>query len=476
MNTFFPSTFEQIFLSFSFMFSSPTYSNFITLSIGWILCQGRHTVSRAIQSAGQPGYSKHHSVFYRFFSRAVWKSDQLGCALLNLAMNFISENDILFVVDDTLCRKSGPHIFGGGMHHDPLRSTYVRKNRQHAFAFGHNWVVISVWVPFPWNPQRGAAIPVLSRLYRSKRTAPKSLYKKRTKMASEMIKTVTEWLPEHKRVHITADGEYACQTVVKDLPAGIDFTGPMGMNAAIYELPTEKGRKQKGRPRLKGKRLPTPKKLAEDKKVPWQKQTVCIYGREIEVFFKSLVVIWYRVAGSRPVRMVITRDPTGRIEDRAYFTTRNDLQPGSVLVLFAKRWSQEVTFYNCKQCLGLEDPQNGWAKRKRRPKNKIPGPQPIGNKGREAVQRTVPFIFTLYGIVFLWYFQHGSFDEDVKTAQKRAPWYRHKKEPSFRDAMMSARKEIIRNQFLCDPDFWRVYQNSEHIIESILYQQLPWAS
>ena len=69
--------------------------------------------------------------------------------------------------------------------------------------------------------------------------------------------------------------------------------------------------------------------------------------------------LWYTVAGTRLVRMVLTHDPTGRLRDRAYFSTDTDRSAPDILRVFSFRWEIEVAFRNTKQTLGLQDAQNG---------------------------------------------------------------------------------------------------------------------
>ena len=71
---------------------------------------------------------------------------------------------------------------------------------------------------------------------------------------------------------------------------------------------------------MKGDQLPCPKMMAADDTIPWQKIQVPIYGRDVMILVKTVRCLWYRVSGTRPVRVVITRDPTGRLDDRAYFS------------------------------------------------------------------------------------------------------------------------------------------------------------
>jgi hypothetical protein len=431
------------------------------------MCVGRRTISRVIQFGTVVDEGKHFSAFYRFFSRAVWDPDELGKRLFPLALSFIPEDSPIFVtVDDTMCRKSGPHLWGGGMHHDALMSNYSGARKAvKVFSFGHNWVILCVCLPLPWNVDRVIAIPIAFRLYRSKKRCPQRFYKKRTVLAHEMIHMVSTWIPPERKVILVADTEYACETVVKDLPDNFDFVGPMNMDAAVFERP--KKQKGRGRRRKKGERLASPNQLIKSGKVQWKTHKISMYGRQVEVLVKSQLCLWYRVAGTKLVRMIVTRDPKGRIADRAYFTTNVKLSIGNTLRAFSFRWTQEEMHRNVKQHLGLEDPQNGWWRREAGcgPQKKVAGPQPHRLRGQLAVERTVPFILTVYALVVLWYLACGSYRQDVDLARRWAPWYRHKEEPSFGDMLASLRRHIIAERNLRDP---AIHAGSEKIDEVLV--------
>jgi hypothetical protein len=465
------SAFHALLAQFIPLFTQPSFANFVALHTGWILCVGRHTISRTIRAMGASARRKHHSVFYRFFSRAVWETDAVGKILFRLFLPFVPGLRVQAILDDTLCRKSGPHVWGAAMHYDPLASTYGGgAGRRLAWAFGHNWVVLALWVPFPWNPDRGAAIPVLVRLYRSKKRCPSEVYRKRTELAVELVHRLAEWLPADSTLVLTTDAEYACQTLVQSLPLGVEFVGPARMDAALHDRLPACGTPRWGRPRKKGHRLPSPRQFASDRRVPWRKTTLNIYGRKVEALIKTRVVLWYRVSGPRPVRLVVTRDPKGRIEDRAYFSTGADWPTETILAFFARRWALEVTFFNAKQFLGLEDPQNGWGRRSgKRRGRKRPGPQPRGHKGERAVGRTVPFIFIAHGLIHLWYFQHGSARQDVQAARFLAPWYGHKKEPSFADMLGALRKDLCRASLSAHPELKCLQQNIMNALPGCLW-------
>jgi hypothetical protein len=396
----------------------------VSLIAGWIICQGRHCISRVIQAASDVDGGKHHSCTYRFLATGRWTADAVGQVLFRLLLRF-APDEVTLILDDTLAHKSGPHIFGAAMHYDAHSSTYGRgttEKRKGFFAFGHNWVVAALWIPLPWGRARGVAVPILFRLYRSKKRSPKSKYHKRTVLAAELIDLVATWLPAERRLIVVADTEYACKTIVRGLPQDIDFVGPMSMKAALFDQPTKQS--GRGRPRRRGRRLPSPRELANSK-TRWKKGTVQIYGRDVIVKFKTMTCLWYTVAGTKLVRMIVTRDPSGRIEDRAYFTTNADSSPEDIIAQFARRWEIEVAFRNTKQVMGLEDPQNGWWRRphgSRRPK-KRPGPNAREGVGEDAISHTLAIPFVAYALTIIWYLAHGKPEQDVERVRLGARWY-----------------------------------------------------
>jgi hypothetical protein len=274
------------------------------------------------------------------------------------------------------------------------------------------------------------------------------MYKKRTVLAQEMMKELEKWIPEDRRVILAGDTEYACRELVRGLPKRFNFVGPIHMDAALFNPPPPKN-KGRGRPRVKGKRLLSPRQLIAASKIQWKSHRMVLYGKTVTVLIKSQTCLWYTVAGSKLVRMIVTRDPKGRFEDRAYFTTDPEMTIEDIARSFSLRWTQEEMHRNVKQHMGLEDPQNGWWRRPtgQRRNKKIPGPQPHKKVGANAVSRTVPFVLTIYALVVLCYFVFGCARDDVERARRRAPWYREKSEPSFGDMIAALRRHLwaIRN-------------------------------
>ena len=311
--------------------------------------------------------------------------------------------------------------------------------------------MLSVRVPVPWAAGRAIAVPLLARLYRGRKRTPKGQYRKRTELAREMLERLLQWLPSERTVRLLGDSEYACKTVVRSLPERLVFAGPVVMDAALHEPPLPYcGR---GRPPERGRRLPSPTLMRRAPKRDWTPVTVDIYGRSVDLLVQSVECLWWTVAASRLVRVVLTRDPSGRYADRVFFATDPTLSPAEILTLVSHRWDLEVTFRELKQHLGLADPQNGWWRRRagERRKTKRAGPAQTRVRSRQTIERTVPFVLAVHGIVVVWYLHHGHAARDVRVVTKRAPWRRQKRAPSFADMLAALRAEILRERLSQHP-------------------------
>ena len=386
-----PETFMPLAAAFVPCFTAPTYRTFCFLVAGWVQCAGRHTVTAVALAAGVVG-SRHISWCHRFFSRAMWHPDHLGLMIFRLALRWVPAGDSLVVlVDDTLARKHGKAIALGSMHHDPLLSS-VRK----AFAsFGHVWVVLALWVPLPFGPRggpKGIALPLLFRLYvGSKRgnraDAPSGVgggaratsgprYQRaqaafppperrptKPELAQEGIALVAQWAATFapvRTVYVVGDTTYTNRTTMEGRPENVEVVGRLRLDAALFAPPPPRRPGQRGRTRKKGARLPTPQAMAATRteRGTWRRLRLTLYGKTVTPLVFRGTALWYGALRHHPIRFVVVRDPSGRRRDEAFFCT--DLTVGVTFLLetYAKRWALEVTFFDCKQSLGFEEPQN----------------------------------------------------------------------------------------------------------------------
>jgi hypothetical protein len=149
----------------------------------------------------------------------------------------------------------------------------------------------------------------------------------------------------------------------------------------------------------------------------WHRFRVVLYGQTVTPLVCCGTALWYTALRDRPIRFVIVRDPSGRRHDEAFFCTDRSAGVAFILAAYARRWALEVTFFDCKQGLGFEDPQN---------------------QAVLAVRRTAPFAGLVYALVVLW--AAHELAAGAVLATPRRPWYRHKAGRSFADLLATLRQ------------------------------------
>ena len=295
-------SFVPLVVAFADCFTAPSFETFQHLVAGWVVCLGRHTVTGVLRAAGAigPRY-KHHSCFHRFFSVAVWSIDEVSLKLIGLVLKqLVAEHEVIVAaMDDTLGHHTGKHIRAASMHRDELLSTRTKV----VWHWGHVWVVLAIVVHVPLC-QKHFALPVLWRLYRSKKLCKKEgrTFLKKTEMAAEMVRTLAAAVPA-RQIVVLADSAYANSSVIKLLPPRVEFVGRSRLDAALYAQPR---RNRRGRPRIKGERLPSPGARAKSSR-GWRRLRATIYGKKATIEVKVFDALWYVVAGGRLMRFVLIR-------------------------------------------------------------------------------------------------------------------------------------------------------------------------
>jgi len=394
-------------------FTPASFSLLVVLFQGWVLAGPRHALTDCLLAAGVAG-QRDHTAFYRFFARGTWSPDALARLVFHaLLARLAPDARVDLVIDDTLARHKGPHIFGLGCHLDAVRSS--RKTK--VFAFGHVWVVLALVVPLPFA-RRGFALPILFRLYRSEKqcAATGATFRKKTELAREMLDLVVTWLaPEEgaaaRRILLAIDSGYANATVLRDLPRPVEVVGAMRPDAALATV--------------KGVATLSPKSLAADESVPWERVTATLYGREQSVEYKTVQAPWARVCGALSLRIVVVRCAVGELPLRVFFDTDGAREVRALLESYAfTRWPIEVTFRDLKQWLGLAE---------------------AGVRREASVLRVVPFVGMVFSLLGLWHL-HSPVASLALTRTDR-PWYRTKETVAFADILQVARKCLRSRDF-----------------------------
>ena len=410
----------QLLAPFRRLFTEPGADRFIELLTAWVLCPGRRTGTRLWQmvaGADRPRYE----AYVAFCREGRWPQRfDLMRVWAHLVVDHLSPRhlqglrELWLLLDDTLFHKTGRKVVGAGRYRDAVRSGVKTVT-----AWGLNIVVLAVYVDPLWGGEPWA-IPINFRIHRKPEqdNDPKVTL---LDLAAAMVREVAEWFPEY-RLALMADGAYAA-LAKRHLPRTVLYSR-MRRNAALYREAPPRQPGQRGRPRKKGARLPTPERWASTlPKASWQSAQVTMRGKQHSRLVFAQRVLWYETCPDQLGLMVLVRDPSGHQPDDFFFTT--DLTATAVAVLehYGGRWTIEETFRAVKQQLRGETPQS-WA--------------------RFGPERTVTLAFLTYGLVWLWYLLTQG---DHPTVVKQ-PWYQGKHLPSFIDALATLRTTLWTDRIL----------------------------
>ncbi len=218
-------------------------------------------------------------------------------------------------------------------------------------------VCVMLLVEIPWAA-RVWALPFLSVLAPSERYAAErgKRHKKITEWAWQLLLVLRRWYPEREIVAV-ADRAYASLKLLnqcRHLRKPITFVTRLRLDAALYEPAPRRRPGQRGRPRLKGERLPNLSAVAEDLATVWELTTIANWYGESErmVELTSETAVWYSTGlFAVPVRWVLVRDPQGQFKTQALLCTptlrpiRRRYSPG---LSCAGKWKRPS-----KRCVGI---------------------------------------------------------------------------------------------------------------------------
>lgn len=427
MGTSIIASFTELLMPFTACFTTPLQASFLTLAQAWVLASGARTVTNLIRTAG-PLATKSHDAYQYFFSGGVWSQDALWKVLFGMLLALVPQGTIRLAGDDTLLHHQGRLIYGAGWFRDAVRS----KGSEVAYSRGHNWVFLCLVVRMPLLTDAYLALPVYARLRpKAKESAGKAAKSTRkgkkdqegptlVDLMQQMLAIVASWAPE-RQFELLADAAYA--SLAGRLPPNVQMLSRLRSNAALYaQAPPRTGKR--GRPAEKGKRLPTPAKIAKDPQTQWTRIKLTLYGETAERLVHVFDALWYEVCGKKPIRIVCVRDPDAERPDAFFFSTDLTLEAQSVLEEYSARWCVEPMVRESKQSMGIEGPQA---------------------QLREAVERQAPFAWILLSLVKFWYLTRGH--KTNSSWDHRDPWYQHKVNEAFDDMLACLRRQSWSDRF-----------------------------
>ncbi len=419
-----PPRFAAVILSFApVVLQQRTWRHAEVLLLGAILAPGRRTVTSLLRIAGLMR-ERHFTNYHRVLNRAAWSPRDGARLLLGLLITvFVLTGTVVLGLDDTIERRRGKRITAKGIYRDPVRSSHGHFVK----ASGLRWLSLMLLVPIPWAG-RIWALPFLTALAPSERYAREHgrRHKKLTDWGRQLGLQARRWLPGREIV-LVSDSSFSALDFLAALARwSVICVTRLRLDAALYEPAPPRLPGTVGRPRTKGKRLPTLAAVLVDPATPGQRVAVLgWYGegkRVVEIH--SATAVW-RHSGMPvvPIRWVLLRDPQGRFDPQALLCTDPTRDPLQIIRWFIQRWQLEVTFREVRDHLGVET-QRQWSDK--------------------AIARTTPCLLGLFSIVTLLAARLG---QRARSCSSSPAWY-HKQQPTFADTLAAVRRQIWAEQGL----------------------------
>jgi DDE superfamily endonuclease len=405
--------------SFAPLFAARVWRYARVLLFGAMLAPGKRTITAVLRIVGggnEQGFQNYH----RVLNRARWNSRIASRILLGLLLQaFAPDGPILVGLDDTIERRWGKQIQARGIYRDPVRSS-----RSHFVkTSGLRWLSLMLLAEIPWAG-RVWALPFLTVLAPSKRYDQKRQHRHKTlpDWGRQMLLQLRRWLPDRPIV-LVVDSGYAALEFLGGLAnrrRAITCITRLRLDAQLYAPASPRYRGQIGRPRRKGKRLPSLRQRITDPQTRWQSITVPHwYGagpRTLQVATDTAV--WYRVSlPVVPLRWVLIRDPQQQFRTQALLCTDREIGPAQIVQWFVLRWQLETTYAEVRAHVGVES-QRQW--------NDL------------AIARTTPCLLALFSIITL---LASDLHRRGKLSPRSSAWYR-KTQLTFSDTIAAVRQQL----------------------------------
>jgi len=419
-----PTEYITILEAFACVFTKRIWLHAQILLMGAILAPGQRTVTAILRIMGLSA-EKHFQNFHRVLNRAVWSSREASRLLLGLLVAaFAFWGPVVMGMDDTIERRRGAKIKAKGIYRDPVRSSHSHFVK----ASGLRWLSLMLLAPIPWA-KRVWALPFLTVLAPSARyyQGRKRSHKKLTDWARQVLLQARRWLPGRKLV-VVMDASFAAIDFlwqVAKLAHPITLIARFRLDAALYAPAPKRKPRQMGRPRKKGKRLPTLQQALKDTRTHWRKVVIPDWygqGRKKVEIVSSTAVWFHNGMPPLPIRWVLIRDPQGKSKPQALLCTDLAAKPEQILKWFVMRWQLEVTFHEVRDHLGVET-QRQWSD--------------------WAIARTTPALLGLFSLVALLAHTHA---HKGKIPVRQDAWY-SKPLPTFSDALALVRQELWQHRY-----------------------------
>jgi DDE superfamily endonuclease len=323
--------------------------------LGILLASGRRTAASWWRAAGVGDAFRS---YYYFLDAVGRKVQDLAAVLVRIVWDRIDAGErLVFALDDTPTKRSGPKVQGAGIHHNPTPGPAGSK-----FLYGHSWVVLSRIVRHTVFGIIG--LPLLGLLYVRKKdvsalpATAQVAFQTKLEIGAAMVTWLKAHLPPRAQPPwLVVDGFYAKREFLKSAQrAGFVVVARLRKDAALYDLPPliPPGQKRpRGRPPIYGKNRLSLAKRAGQKR-GWQTITMdTLTGAVVTKQVKTFLATWRPAGGV--IRVVITQEEDGSW--RAVLCTDPKASTETIAQIALERGAIEQSFHDTKEVEGIEQVQ-----------------------------------------------------------------------------------------------------------------------
>lgn len=420
-------------------------------TLGMLCCEGRKTIANGILFKGRD--QQNWNPDYRLMSDAVCREEELWDPVIDLTLDLAdAKRPIYSAQDDTRLPRTGKKIPGVAYGRDPQSPPF-----QVNLTLGHRFLATSLLARGKGDPRPWRSIPVGFQ-HAPPAKAPKGLkrpekqkYLKEARKKQNISRYAIEEIyrlrkrldqhpsAKHKLLYNTADGSFANEVYLNDIPHKTVHIVRFRKDAALRAyLPPEK----RDRLRKYGPKLPTPEQMRRDPSIPWQSADFFISGQKRRIDFKVIdKVCWQKVTKDRPLRLILIAPVGYRLRkgsallyrDPAYLlVTATDphidvsrLDPYLLIEAYLCRWEIEVNFRDAKTDVGLGQAQ-------------------VWNDC--SIERTPAFLMLCYSCLLLASLLAFNDERPEEDFGKLPKWRRdHPLRPSCRDLLRLLKQEVAES-------------------------------
>jgi len=352
-----------------------TFARAKTLAMGALVGLGRHTISGMLCASAQQ--FSDWSAAYRLFEQERFDREALFAPVLREVLGHLDpDQPLVAMMDDTLLRKRGRHVYGTGWRRDPLGPPFAVN-----FVWGQRFLQISAAVPAaPIGQARGVPLDLVhapSAPRPHKNASVEGWKEYRRQQQSMKISTVGVQRLAALRHHLdeeasgkdrplimTVDGGFTNRAVFRCPPPNTILIGRVRKDARLFSAVAP--RSCRGRPRWFGAPLPTPEQIRQDDSICWSRVEAFGAGKLHSFEVKTVAPVRWSGTGGSDVRLVVIAPLAYRprkgakllYRDPAYLICTDPRLPLSKLLqAYLWRWEIELNFRDEKTLLGVGEAQ-----------------------------------------------------------------------------------------------------------------------